>query len=51
MKVLGLASYPVESAATRFRLEQFVGPLRERGIDLTLSSFLDSGQFRSLYEN
>lgn len=51
MRVLGLCSYPVEAAAARFRLGQFVGPLREHGIDLTISSFLDSGQFRSLYEN
>ena len=32
MKVLALASYPVEAAATRFRLQQFVGPLAERDI-------------------
>lgn len=51
MKVLGLASYPAEAAATRFRLQQFVGPLRELGIDLTISSFLGSAQFRSLYES
>jgi glycosyltransferase involved in cell wall biosynthesis len=49
MKVLALASYPVEAAATRFRLHQFVGPLAERGIDLTIHPFLDSRLFQQLY--
>ncbi len=49
MRVLGLCSYPIEAAATRFRMAQFVDPLRERGIDLTINPFLDSGQFRTLY--
>jgi glycosyltransferase involved in cell wall biosynthesis len=47
--VLALASYPNEAAATRYRVTQFAGPLRERGIDLTLSPFLSADQFRSLY--
>ncbi len=51
MKVLGLASYPVEAAATRYRLHQFVGPLAERGIELTLRPFLDSSLFASLYQS
>jgi glycosyltransferase involved in cell wall biosynthesis len=49
MRVLGLASYPVEAAATRYRLQQFVGPLSERGISLTIKPFLDSKGFDSLY--
>lgn len=49
MKVLGLSSYPVESAATRFRLAQFVEPLREHNIELSLNPFLSSEQFRELY--
>ena len=49
MKVLALASYPVEAAATRFRLQQFVDPLAARGITLTIHSFLDSQQFQQLY--
>jgi hypothetical protein len=49
MKVLTLASYSVEAAATRYRLEQFVAPLRERGIRLTVHPFLDSRLFASLY--
>jgi glycosyltransferase involved in cell wall biosynthesis len=50
MKVLALASYPVEAAATRFRLQQFIAPLAERGIDLTIHPFLDSKLFEHLYQ-
>src|SRR5258708_20939365 len=49
MKVLALASYPVEAAATRFRLQQFVEPLAERDIALTIHPFLDSQLFKNLY--
>ena len=49
MKVLGLASYPVEAAATRYRLEQFVAPLAQRGIDLTIHPFIDGKLFARLY--
>jgi len=49
MKVLALASYPTEAAATRYRLTQFIGPLAERGITLTVHPFLDSRVFASMY--
>ena len=49
LRVLGLASYPVEAAATRYRLQQFVGPLRERGIELEVRPFLDSRLFANFY--
>ncbi len=49
INVLGLCSYPIESAATRYRLAQFVEPLREKGINLEISPFLDSDGFKSLY--
>ena len=49
MKVLALASYPKEAAATRYRLEQFVAPLAERGICLTIRPFIDSDLFEQLY--
>lgn len=49
MKVLALASYPAEAAATRYRLEQFVAPLAERGIGLTIHPFIDSNLFERLY--
>jgi len=49
MKVLGLATYPVEAAATRFRLIQFIEPLAEQGIELSVYPFLDSRLHGSLY--
>lgn len=49
MKVLALASYPDEAAATRFRLTQFVAPLAARGIELDIRPFLDTRLFASLY--
>jgi glycosyltransferase involved in cell wall biosynthesis len=51
MKVLAFASYPVEAAATRYRVHQFIGPLAERGIELTVSPFLDSKLFASFYQS
>jgi glycosyltransferase involved in cell wall biosynthesis len=50
MKVLALASYPVEMAATRYRLAQFVAPLKERGITLIVRPFIDSKLSASLYK-
>jgi glycosyltransferase involved in cell wall biosynthesis len=50
MKVLALTSYPIQAAATRYRLEQFVGPLAERGITLTVRPFLDTKLFQELYD-
>jgi glycosyltransferase involved in cell wall biosynthesis len=50
MKVLALASYPVEAAATRYRLHQFAAPLAERGITLSIHPFLDSALFATLYD-
>lgn len=50
MRVLGICSYPVEAAATRFRMAQFVEPLREHGIELEISPFLDGKQFKAQYQ-
>jgi glycosyltransferase involved in cell wall biosynthesis len=50
VRVLALASYPVEAAATRYRLEQFVGPLAERGITMTIRPFINSKLFAQLYQ-
>lgn len=42
MRVLILAPYPLERAPSqRFRWEQYIEPLRERGIELEPSCFLD----------
>lgn len=50
MRVLGLASYPIEAAATRYRMVQFIEPLAEQGIELAVHPFLDSRLQRSLYD-
>lgn len=50
MEVLGLCSYPIEAACTRFRLAQYVKPLAEKGINLTVKSFLNDKEFSSLYQ-
>ena len=50
MRILGLCSYPIESAATRYRLAQFVGPLAEKGIKLEISPFLNREKFALLYQ-
>lgn len=49
MKILALCSYPIESAATRHRLVQFVEPLREKGIEVDVSPFLSSEAFAAFY--
>jgi len=49
VKVLALSSYPIEAAATRYRLAQFVAPLAARGITMEVRPFLDSSLFASLY--
>lgn len=49
MKVLALASYPIESASTRYRVAQFVDPLADLGIAVTVHPFLDSKLFASFY--
>lgn len=51
MKVLALCSYPLEAAATRYRLIQFIDPLAEKGIDLTVSPFLTKEEFSTLYQS
>lgn len=50
MKVLALASYPIEAASTRYRVAQFIQPLAEQGITLTVHPFLDSRLNASLYK-
>jgi len=50
VRVLALSAYPVEAAATRFRLSQYVEPLAARGIELDIRPFIDSDLFAILYE-
>src|SRR5258706_6114452 len=50
IRVLALASYPVEAASSRYRIVQFIEPLAARGIDVTFSPFLDASLFAALYK-
>lgn len=50
MKVLALASYPIEAASTRYRVAQFINPLAEQGITMTVHPFLDSRLLSSVYK-
>ena len=50
IRVLALASYPVEAASSRYRIVQFINPLAQRGIDVTFSPFLDAALFDALYK-
>src|ERR1041384_647704 len=49
MNVLALCSYPIEAAATRYRVAQFIAPLKARGIEVPLRPLLDGRTFASLY--
>lgn len=49
LKVMALASYPTEAAATRFRLQQYVAPLAKRGITMTIHPFFDARTFAQFY--
>lgn len=51
MKVLGVCTHPVEAAATRYRLYQFIEPLAEKGIELNVLPFLDSETFKRIYKS
>jgi glycosyltransferase involved in cell wall biosynthesis len=50
VRVLALATYPVEAASSRYRIVQFIEPLRARGIDLNFVPFLDRSLYEALYE-
>jgi hypothetical protein len=50
VRVLALTPFPVEAAATRYRLVQLQRPLAQRGIDLTVSPLLDARAYADLYD-
>jgi glycosyltransferase involved in cell wall biosynthesis len=50
IRVLALATYPYEAAASRYRIIQYESPLRARGIDLVFRPFLDGRTFATLYD-
>lgn len=48
-RVLVLAAYPFEAAATRFRIGPVLRELSRRGIDSVVRTFLSSDEFRAFY--
>ena len=50
MKAFAVASYPVEAAASRYRIVQHLPRLKKQGIDVQFSPFVDSATFRGLYD-
>lgn len=50
LRILCLGTYPVESAAARYRVLQYFPHLRAHGIEPQFSSFFDSAFFRRFYE-
>jgi len=50
LRVLALAAYPTQAAATRLRLSRLVEPLRLRGVEVEVRPFLDEQTFASLYD-
>lgn len=51
MKVLGICAFPIEFACTRYRLLQFVEPLKKHGIKLEVRPFLSSAEFKEFYQH
>lgn len=49
MRVLALVTLPTLGAGNRLRIEQYAGPLRAHGIDLTVSAFFDDAAYEVLY--
>jgi glycosyltransferase involved in cell wall biosynthesis len=50
LRVVALATYPAEGASTRFRISQFLGPLRARGVQVELLPFFGAKTFAHLYD-
>jgi glycosyltransferase involved in cell wall biosynthesis len=46
LRVLAFAQYPDTQPSTRFRLAQFVGPLRASGVEMTIHPFLPDDGYR-----
>lgn len=51
MKVLALCSFPRESAATRYRLMQYIDPLAEKEIELTVLPYFGTKEYAILYKS
>lgn len=50
MNILFIVPYPTEGASNRYRVEQYLPYLKERGVDFHLSPFISSRFFKILYK-
>jgi len=50
LRVSALLTFPVEAAATRFRVMQFVRPLARHDIEVAVFPFLTASDFSTLYD-
>ncbi len=50
IQAVALATFPIEAAATRFRIAQFMPALAQTGVDITLLPFLNAADFEGLYD-
>ncbi len=51
MKILFIVPYPTEGPSNRYRIEQYLPYLRERGIEYSIRPFISSDFFKILYKN
>jgi glycosyltransferase involved in cell wall biosynthesis len=50
VKAVALATFPIQAAATRFRVAQFIPALAEANVEVTLLPFLTAADFEGLYD-
>jgi glycosyltransferase involved in cell wall biosynthesis len=50
LKAVAVATFPIEAAATRFRVAQFMPALADANIEVTLLPFLTATDFEGLYD-
>jgi len=50
VRTVALATFPIEAAATRFRVAQFIPALSEANVEVTLLPFLTAADFEGLYD-
>lgn len=51
LKVLAVCPFPADFPSTRYRLLQYIEPLRKHGIDLAIRPFLDDDEYRRYFDD
>lgn len=51
LKVLAICPFPADFPSTRYRILQYIDPLREHGIDLTVRPFLNDEEYERYFED